>query len=1131
MKQIFTSFNRFVTRPLLLASLLLAMSSNAWGQTYNGSTWYSAKPGNFTINTIGNKVFDAYPPSTGSITYAYTYKKADLTGWFANFQTKIYCSTDNGSSYGSAIDGGSGKSFKSYSAVTVSGLEENANKIKFDRPTGNTHNMTYTDIKLPMAPHIRLKSTSNTAGVTSQTLSAFPDTEWGSTCATTRSVTLRSFLTATNDGVITITSSNPKVFRVGSADNTGTKTYNVGKNMFAYESGSGNCSAGKAGKTTNYNFKIYFVPEAAKNYTGTITISNGTSTATVSVSGKGLIKAQSVNWTQETNVNTDDNLTLSATATSGLNVSYSVVSGSDVATVDASTGVVTIIKSGKVTFRASQSGKQYYYSAATPVDKEFAISKVTPVITANPTSQDALLPKTLAELTLTGGAASSSNVASIAGAFSWQTPATEVERRNTGYTVVFTPSNTNWYNTQTCNVLVGIEKYTPKVTTNTLSAELTYGDNLEATAIVGELVLTDIIPNPHETISGTYQWKDQNSKPEVGTETAKVMFVYDDDEWFLPIEFDVPITVNRANPTIAATAIIVEGQALSEVQFVNATTGQLGETVDGDLAWADGVNQAVMPEVGTAGFAVNFASNDNNYNGGTGVCTVTVIPGLVFNGGEWTEGGSWSGGEVPLASDRVVIDADVTISCAVEVTALTINEGNTVTIADGGTLTIGNGSSLTRATYGDMVVEAGGQLRLGNGEVQVNDFTLYSTFDNHQPKSGQVAGQQQLTTHGDAYFVLDLDSAGVASYGWYGFTVPFPVDALNGITRFENGGWQTITNEVNYAIMDYHEDLRAQGKYGWKKYRGILQPGTGYLMTVENAVNRYRFRMVDGGAFNAAMTQSLTASEGTELDKGWNSIGNGTMTYVSYDEMPRYAQLLDHKNNTYQIIRTASNAFVVGAAYFVQTTDNSTLTMIDASDATTGLLRAPQRRQMDEEYCSIDLSLRADGRTCDNLFITCSDNAVTTYTIGKDVLKMGATSDASVARLWSSAKGAALGAVDMPFSNDEAIIPLNIHAPKAGEYALTVDNSPTEDICLMRNGVMVWNMSAGAFALDLTAGTDRSYALRVTRRTNNVATGAAAADVDQCGADLVEKIIVNGQFFILRNGVMYDAQGRRVTTF
>ena len=83
----------------------------------------------------------------------------------------------------------------------------------------------------------------------------------------------------------------------------------------------------------------------------------------------------------------------------------------------------------------------------------------------------------------------------------------------------------------------------------------------------------------------------------------------------------------------------------------------------------------------------------------------------------------------------------------------------------------------------------------------------------------------------------------------------------------------------------------------------------------------------------------------------------------------------------------------------------------------------------------------------------------------------------------------------------------------------------------MRNGVMVWNMSAGAFALDLTAGTDRSYALRVTRRTNNVATGAAAADVDQCGADLVEKIIVNGQFFILRNGVMYDAQGRRVTTF
>lgn len=695
------------------------------------------------------------------------------------------------------------------------------------------------------------------------------------------------------------------------------------------------------------------------------------------------------------------------------------------------------------------------------------------------------------------------------------------------YAIVATAAETDYYASATSEPFtVTVNRRTPNVSTANLNTVvLTYGEALSSKGISGNMVITDLPSDNTEDATATCAWANGSDKPAVGVTSATATFTSAHSEWFEPVTINVPVTVNPVSAkTYAATATISEGQSLSEAVFVNGAKGLDNETVDGTISWDNTVDQTLAPEVRNGyEFRINFTSHNANYTDGTGVCIVNVEPATV-----------WDGSQPANSSERVVTNSNVEVTEAVTLGGLTINAGDTVTVKDGATLTIGEYNSLTRNTYGDIIVETGGKLNLteNGGELKVNDFTLYSGFDsNKKPKSGQVAGQQQLTTRRDAYFVLDLDSAGVASYGWYGFTVPFPVDALNGITRFENGGWQTITNEVNYAIMDYHEDLRAQGKYGWKKYRGILQPGTGYLMTVENAVNRYRFRMVEGGAFNAAMTQNLVATEGSELDKGWNSIGNGTMAYVSYDEMPRYAQLLDHKNNTYQIIRTASNAFVVGAAYFVQTTDNSTLTMIDASDATTGLLRAPQRRQMDEEYCSIDLSLSADGRTCDNLFITCSDNAVTTYTIGKDVLKMGATSDATVARLWSPAKDAILGAVDMPFSNDEAVIPLNIYAPKAGEYALTVDNSPTEDICLMRDGVMVWNMSTGAFALDLTAGTDRSYALRVTRRTNNVATGAAAADVDQCGADLVEKIIVNGQFFILRNGVMYDAQGRKVANF
>jgi hypothetical protein len=69
------------------------------------------------------------------------------------------------------------------------------------------------------------------------------------------------------------------------------------------------------------------------------------------------------------------------------------------------------------------------------------------------------------------------------------------------------------------------------------------------------------------------------------------------------------------------------------------------------------------------------------------------------------------------------------------------------------------------------------------------------------------------------------------------------------------------------------------------------------------------------------------------------------------------------------------------------------------------------------------------------------------------------------------------------------------------------------------------------YTFDFNAGTDTSYALQVVRRINNTATGVDAIDNDKRGTDFVEKIIVNGQLFILRDGMIYDAQGKKVSNF
>ena len=582
-------------------------------------------------------------------------------------------------------------------------------------------------------------------------------------------------------------------------------------------------------------------------------------------------------------------------------------------------------------------------------------------------------------------------------------------------------------------------------------------------------------------------------------------------------------TIYKAQSSSDEGAITYAITAGSNYATINATTGELTilqfeKEITIQASQAESV-KFNAPEPITVDVTIAAAPEENTFTNNAG-------------DNNWNNPANWEIGFAPIGeTPNVVINGDLDIegNDPISVGDLTINTGKTVIVKDGATLVV-NGESQTREAYGNIIVEAGGQLILGNGEVHANDFTLYSNFQNEQPKSGQVSNPLQLTTHGEAYFILDLDPSGSASYGWYSFTVPFPVDAMQGVYRLDNGNWVKAVNEVNYAIMDYHEDLRAQGKYGWKKYRSILQPGTGYLMTVENALNTYRFTKTQDGNFNTAMTQTLNVTDGDEKDKGWNSIGNGTTSYVTYASTPRYAQLYNHSTNAYDIELTTGNALVVGAAYFVQaTTNNSTITMQDASDAATGLLRAPQR-DTESDVCFVNLSLSVNGKSSDKLFVTCDDNAAATYTIGKDVMKMGATTGVSVARIWANAKGTTLGAADIAYSGNEAIIPLGIYAPKDGEYTLSLNSNPMEDVYLTRNGVIVWNLSMSDYTFTLEAGSDTSYALQVVRRVQNTATGVDAIDNDKRGTDFVEKMIVNGQLFILRDGILYDAQGKKVST-
>ena len=886
----------------------------------------------------------------------------------------------------------------------------------------------------------------------------------------------------------------------------------------------------ECGDNGSATLRLAFNPKSAGEFNGNVIIRDNIANlnCTISVHANVQKAEQIITWNPTTSLLATETLPLNGT-TNGIengkqnSITYT---SNDNSVVTISNGIATILKPGTVKITATQDGTANF-AAATPVEKEFTISAETLTLTA-PTASAITYENSLNDSELSGGFAKDSKNNIVPGTFSWQAGETTPDAGNAQeFSVVFTPAaNVAWYESASINVPINVAKATSVAVPSAEAIDYGYAVNASILSNSGT--------------AGAWTWTDgrKNDILNAGEYTDLAVHFTPANSNYTELDGMVTLIVNAISPeltwTTAVSSIAVDAQNITFAAASEQSAGAINYSITSGESFATiDSNTGALTILGAGEFIVRASiAETGNYTAEYIEKNVRInaLNEFVNAKGDknWNDAENWSNGEVPAADVHVTISADVEIAEAIIVDGITINDGSTVTIKDGATLTVGGEDSKSRTTYGNIIVEAGGQLLLNEGNVEVNDFTLYSTFEEGSPKSGQISGAAKLNKHGHAYFIIDLDPAGNASAGWYDFTVPFPVNALTGITRSADGEtWNTIVNERNYAIMDFHEDLRAQGQYAWKKYRGILQPGVAYTMTIDSRINKYRFEMVTNGAFNTATTQALQSTNSSE-DAGWNGVGNGTMSYITLREAP-VVQMYNHAENAYNATSSASQAFAVGAAYFVQRSDVLSELTMDAAYNATSILRAPQREQ--EEYSEpLTLTLSQNGLTRDNLFVTCSESATDTYTRGFDVQKLGELTAAKVARLWTNTKGKDLCAVYAPYNANEAIIPLQFFAPEQGEYTLSIDRNTEEDIYLTRNGVIIWDMNMSDFNFTLEQGTDNSYALQVIRRTQNVATGAEQLSNDaQRGTDFVEKMIVNGQLFILRDGNLYDAQGKKVT--
>ena len=349
------------------------------------------------------------------------------------------------------------------------------------------------------------------------------------------------------------------------------------------------------------------------------------------------------------------------------------------------------------------------------------------------------------------------------------------------------------------------------------------------------------------------------------------------------------------------------------------------------------------------------------------------------------------------------------------------------------------------------------------------------------------------------------------------------------MTRFDNTTHteKTIKNEVNYAIMDFSESRRLETGYGWKKFRSVMQPGQCYTITIDDVDNVYRFKKTSDGSFNNTLSENLAYTETDNAVRGWNGLGNGTMSYINLSaENIEKVQVYSHSTNSYTAVQMNAYTYVVGSAYFVQAPELGSMMQYSHSGAT-HTLRAPQREEDGVSEFTLTLAEENANHADDRFYVSASEDATNTYTIGRELTKFGNPTESKVAQVWTEAYGLKLCDVEMPLNNSTATCALNLFTPNAGQYMLSVEEAPENTMLyLTYNGRAIWNLTYSPYALDLTKGTTEGYGLKmyVQQVTTDIENGELLNDENGVRKVLIDDVI----YIVTPEGKMYDITGKSV---
>ncbi|MBQ7192149.1 MAG: InlB B-repeat-containing protein [Paludibacteraceae bacterium] len=449
-------------------------------------------------------------------------------------------------------------------------------------------------------------------------------------------------------------------------------------------------------------------------------------------------------------------------------------------------------------------------------------------------------------------------------------------------------------------------------------------------------------------------------------------------------------------------------------------------------------------------------------------------------------------GEMAVVNDN----ADITDLGNVDGEVIVVEEGMTLTVdeeANPATVIVKNGSTL------DM-----------SAQLNANNLII----ETKGGQSAQITNVNNLNVSGDIYMDITLCDGSVDADYWYCISAPFNIDAANGFYLVDG---TKLTQGVDYIIRTYDGQQRANTGKGWNKGVGnTLYAGKAYLIGFNPGQPNILRVKAANSAFAAVTSMTLNEySAGEDADKNWNAVGNPNYNYVSINQD---AHVYDNTNHAFVVYSYNQYTFVVGTPMFIQFAGTLNLGTTDH-----GQYRAPR---MDNKISACVRISREDATRFDNqLYIRASEEATNGFDYGHDLVTMNETTSNTAALIWTENYGKRLAIEEAPM--DEQIdYALGISAPAAGTYTLQqVGDVENAEVYLTYEGQIIWNLSKSAYSLDLGKGANSGYGLRLIIGRNNVVTG-----LDEMGSDTdnTQKVILNGNLFILRDGKLFNATGSQV---